>query len=174
MLSEEKTTAIRALARDGFIEPAHVVEAARDPESPLHDEFIWNVNEAAQQHWLDTARSLIRVVRVEVKDEPARSLAPYYVVDPLRPPKSQRYIQLDKAARDRELSGRVLSDEIDRIVAAIRRAQAVAGALGLSEELASLLDNVDMLRTRAETAAAERAAAEKPRRRKLSRAEARA
>lgn len=169
MLSAEKTDAIRALSRDGFVEPAHVVEAARDPESVLHDEFVWDVNEAAQQHWLDTARSLIRIVRVEVKDEPARTLAPFYVVDPMRPPKSTRYVELNKAARDRDLANRVLSDEVDRIVSAIRRAQSVAGALGLSDALADLLDNVNLLKSRAETAAAEKAALEKPRRRKPSR-----
>lgn len=175
MLSAEKTKFVRSLGSGGYIEPSAVVEAARDPKSPIHDEFEWDVHKAAQAHWLDTARQLIRFVRLETTTEPSKPMAPFYVIDPARPARSQRYVELNRAARDSEVAARVLADEVDRIVQAIRRAQAVAGVLGLSERLADLLDNVHLLRSAAEQAAAEKAKRDKPRaRRKPSRPEARA
>ena len=43
-----------------------VVKAAKDPANPLHRYFTWDVQKAAQQHWLEQARRLIRSVRVEI------------------------------------------------------------------------------------------------------------
>lgn len=40
-----------------------IVEAARDPESPLHRHFTWNVKEAAEKQWRQEARRLIQSVR---------------------------------------------------------------------------------------------------------------
>jgi hypothetical protein len=46
----------------GKTSPEAVVEFAKDnPKSALHGKFNWNVKEAAYQHWLDTARGIIRV-----------------------------------------------------------------------------------------------------------------
>jgi hypothetical protein len=175
MLSAEKARFVRSLGDGGYIEPAAVVEAARDPKCILHDEFEWDIRAAAEAHWLDTARSLIRFVRLETTTEPSKTMAPFYVIDPARPPRSNRYVELNRAARDREVAERVLADEVDRIVQAIRRAQSVAGVLGLGDKLADLLDNVNLLRSQAEQAAADRAKRDKPRaRRRSSRPEARA
>lgn len=40
-----------------------VVEAAKDPTSPLHGYFTWNVQEAAEKYWAVEARRLISSVR---------------------------------------------------------------------------------------------------------------
>lgn len=163
MLSKEKATFVRSLGDgNGHIEPAAVVEAAREPDSPIHDEFEWNVKAAAEQHWLDTARGLIRFVRLEVEVERETVIAPFYIVDPARPPRSQRYVELTRAGRDREIAERVMLDELDRIVNAIRRAQSVARVLGLSAKLEAMLEDVTRLKSKAERAAASKAA-RKPR-----------
>lgn len=157
MLTKDKTDRIRSLSDvEGHIEPRDVIADARDPRSPLHDEFNWNVDEAAEAHWLDTARGLIRFVRLEVKDEEVTVIAPFYVVDPVRPPRSQRYVELTTARRSADVANRVLIDECDRIVAAIRRAQAVAVVLGLSDQLHAMLDDVTRLRSKAERAAVDK------------------
>lgn len=49
-------------ANQGELSPHHVVDAARDEESPLHASFEWDDSEAAQQWRLQQARNLIRVV----------------------------------------------------------------------------------------------------------------
>ncbi len=53
--------ALLALKRRGTITPERVVEAARDPKSPLHSRFCWDDTEAAHQWRLQQARQLIRV-----------------------------------------------------------------------------------------------------------------
>jgi hypothetical protein len=165
MLTKEKADRIRSLSdAEGHIEPSEVVADARDPSSPLHDEFNWNKEEAAEAHWLDTARGLIRFVRLEVQIEQTSVVAPFYVVDPIRPPRSKRYVELTTAARSADIANRVLIDECDRIVAAIRRAQSVAVVLGLSGQLDAMLADVSRLRSKAE-----RAVVEKRRRRGVTR-----
>jgi hypothetical protein len=43
-----------------------VVEAAKDPVSPLHGFFTWDLAEAAAKQWLNEARRLIQSVRYVV------------------------------------------------------------------------------------------------------------
>lgn len=50
------------LQNGGILKAEAVVESARDPESPLHDQFQWDDTEAATQWRLQQARQLIRVV----------------------------------------------------------------------------------------------------------------
>lgn len=48
------------LKRDGVLNPARVVEAAKPKSSPLHECFTWDDSLAAHQHRLWEARMLIR------------------------------------------------------------------------------------------------------------------
>jgi hypothetical protein len=178
MISKEKAAYIRSVAdASGHIEPMRVIEAARDPTSPIHNDFPWDDAVAANAHRLDIARELIRFVKLEVKTETETVVAPYYVPDPERPPKSQRYVALTVAAQEREMAMKVLADELNRIAAAIRRAQEVALVCGLLDYLTQQLLDVTQLRTASERRKDE-AAAKKTRRReaggKTLRAEARA
>lgn len=54
----------------GELVPEAVVADARDPDSPLHRLFEWNEAEAAHQHRLSQARSLIRAVVVRYRATP--------------------------------------------------------------------------------------------------------
>lgn len=53
-----------------------VVEAAKDPTSPLHGHFTWDLKKAAQKQWLTEARRLIQSIRYVVvsqdTNEPVR------------------------------------------------------------------------------------------------------
>jgi hypothetical protein len=156
MISKAKADFIRTLAdATGHIEPGRVVAAARPADSIIHDEFNWDPNAAAMNHWMDTARGLIRFVKLEVMIERQTVIAPYYVPDPEREPKSKRYCSLNSATRDAALAKSILLAELDRIVQLIRRAQQIAAVLGLADELAELLDNVTELKTAAERKAEE-------------------
>lgn len=46
----------------GVLRPEDMVEFAKDPETTLHHDFNWDIEEAAYQHWLETARRIIRAV----------------------------------------------------------------------------------------------------------------
>ena len=175
MISQAKAAFVRGLeTADGYIDPDDVVAAARAKTSPIHDEFNWNTDEAAREHWRETARRLIRFVRLETEIQNVTVIAPMYVKDPL--PQSRKYVEITRANADREIAERVMVDELDRIASAIRRAQNVAAVLGLSGRLEAMLADVTRLRTRAERRAVERhpRARQLPRRRSSSRATARA
>jgi hypothetical protein len=69
--------ALAKIAEDGHgrLTPNAVVEAARNPRSPLHRHFEWDDAKAAEAYRLDQAREIIRVVRIEGNDneEPVRA-----------------------------------------------------------------------------------------------------
>ena len=59
-------------AHDGRLAPAQVVSAARSPDSPLHGEFEWDDDVAAEQYRLAQAGALIRRVKLHiVKQDPS-------------------------------------------------------------------------------------------------------
>lgn len=57
----------------GLVKPQHVLEAARDQQSPLHGAFTWDDGKAAEMQRLSEARTLIRCLTIEIvrpKPEP--------------------------------------------------------------------------------------------------------
>lgn len=68
--------AIIAAGAGGDFTPVAVVDAARDPASPLNPHFEWDDSVAAEKFRLDQAREIVRCVRVadiEANGEPARA-----------------------------------------------------------------------------------------------------
>ncbi len=75
---------------DGSLTPALIVKDARNPKSPLHNEFEWDDSKAAQQYRLEQARYITRAIECtiieheqEIKTYPYVSLrdepeTPYY------------------------------------------------------------------------------------------------
>lgn len=59
--------AIAAEADDGVLLAQNVVEAARNPNSTMHDQFEWDDGEAAAAYRLAQARWLIRKVEVVIE-----------------------------------------------------------------------------------------------------------
>lgn len=53
-------------ARDGMLSARDVIDAARDPGSPLHDEFEWDDDVAAENYRLAQAGMLIRRVKLTI------------------------------------------------------------------------------------------------------------
>lgn len=65
-LLKAELEAIRA--ERGVLIPQYVVEAARPQSSPLHRFFEWDDEKAAEQHRVETARGLIRSVRIQYRE----------------------------------------------------------------------------------------------------------
>lgn len=69
-LTRQRLVAIREelekLGTETRLTPETVVEAARDPRSPLHDRFQWDDSVAGEAYRLQQARALIKQVRVDV------------------------------------------------------------------------------------------------------------
>jgi len=59
-----------AEANGGYLNPAHVVEAARDSSHVLHAEFDWNDEYAAEKYRIAQAGALIRRVKFTVVRPP--------------------------------------------------------------------------------------------------------
>jgi hypothetical protein len=136
---EQRAAAIAACRdKSGRIMPYIVVDAARDPTSPLHDEFEWDVAKAAERDWIRTACELIRSVKFIVEYEDRKIVAPFYVSDPARD--ESAYIQTARIAKNGAMSERVLRDELARIVGAIHRAMNLAAAFNLKSSFERMLD----------------------------------
>mgnify|MGYP003421519919 FL=1 len=93
--------AIRALEKRGRLTPETVLDTARNPKSPLHDQFEWDDTAAAHQHRLQQARVLIRSVVVNITVEEKTFSTVHYVRDPLAE-KSQGYVSVEKLRSEPE------------------------------------------------------------------------
>lgn len=56
-------------ANRGRLEPEAVWKAAKARGHPLHKHFEWDVQKAAEAHWTDQARGLIRIIRIEEPEQ---------------------------------------------------------------------------------------------------------
>lgn len=99
----------------GVIKPAAVVDASRPLETPLHPCFEWDDYRAAELHREDTARSLIRSVRVVFEgDEDGVSKAdptPTYVHINTEEHGSG-YVTTRVAMSDAEMKAQVLAEAV--------------------------------------------------------------
>lgn len=124
----------------GTLTPELVVADAKRKDSPLHELFEWDKAKAAQAHWHDVARALIRNVRVVVVNEGRSLRAPYFVRDPALPSKVQGYTTVHKLRTDADLARDAVADECSRAASAFRRAQEVAAAVGVESDVRDLLN----------------------------------
>lgn len=75
---KEKAAAIKALERQGVVDPLDLVNAAKDPKHPCHDDFTWDIEQAANERWRDQARAVIRKVHFYVQvDETTERVVNY-------------------------------------------------------------------------------------------------
>lgn len=66
--TEEIRSALLAIgaAHDGILPPQAIVDAARNSRHVLHDEFLWDDEEAGEAYRLAQAGALVRRVKIEV------------------------------------------------------------------------------------------------------------
>lgn len=121
------------LANDGLLTPEAVVEDARDPDSPLHGGFEWDVEAAAYQHHLDCARRLIRSVKLMVKTETRTYEVRSYWKNPESDSKEQGYISFQRIASDEELKRSLLVEEYRKIARKLTTLRDTAEALDAAE-----------------------------------------
>lgn len=133
---------------DGRLTPDDVVEDARDESSPLHDHFEWDVEKAAAAHWVEQARALITSVMVVTVTNESTVRSVFYVRDPRADSKQQGYVTITTLRNDEDLARDALVEEFARIGDLLRRARSLALAVGIGEEVESLLATVTGLRKR--------------------------
>jgi hypothetical protein len=135
-MSEIATELARIAAESGGqLIPARVVEAARNPDSPLHDRFEWDDSAAAQAHRLHQARTLIRSVKMIVETNQRIITAPAFVRDPAHAARTAGYVHTLSLRSDVDLAREAVIAEFQRASAALTRARAVAAVLGIQEDI---------------------------------------
>jgi hypothetical protein len=122
-----------ATEHGGVVTPAQVVEAARDPANPLHEEFEWDDSVAAEQWRLAQARTLIRSIRVVVSVHNVQFQCQGYVHDP--DTNGQGYTTIARLRTDRDRAEQALAVEINRVTSSAARAREIALGLELSEQI---------------------------------------
>lgn len=135
-------------AHGGVLRPRDVVQAASNKLHPLHDEFEWNNEKAANKHREQQARILITTyVSAKVTVCDLVVAAPYYVKDPTLPAGKQGYTTL--TGMDKVSARETLLSEFQRCKSAIDRARGVCAVLdrehpklGLASELEALLQRL--------------------------------
>lgn len=135
---------IRQLEHEGRLTPDEVIGDAKDPSSPLHDEFTWDVNEAALEHWRDTARRIIRSVVYTVEIHNSQVTVPLYTHDPDRK-QEQGYITVTKLLTEKDLAAKCLAQEFDRAASSASRALNYASVFGLQRDVRGLLSRIESL-----------------------------
>ena len=69
--SERLAAVISDIVRsEGECSPSRLVDAARDPQSEIHDCFLWDSEEALEKHLLIEARRYLRIIKIEVEHAP--------------------------------------------------------------------------------------------------------
>ena len=129
--------ALASISDDNGLTPSSVVEAARDPKSPLNPFFEWDDSKAAEAYREDQARALVRIIRVAENedDEPVRAFisvsAPggvsYRSADEVRNSTDLQLVVLRQAERDLEAwerRYRSLKDICDLVTVAREKAAA--------------------------------------------------
>jgi hypothetical protein len=133
---------INKLARNGKVTAAMVVADAKKPDSPLHSEFDWDVKSAAEKHWLETGRLLIRSVQVNIKinEKEVRSVG--YVRDPEAEPNSPGYVSIARLRTDEDVAHEAVSYEFIRAAAAVARARKIAKVLDVDPQMEEIEDKI--------------------------------
>ena len=123
-----------------------VVEAARDPGHAWHNRFDWNDETAGHRWRLMQARTLIRSVRYERRTETRVLHSPMYVRDPDAEADEQAYTSVSSLRSDEDRARAALINEFGRVASALRRARELADVLGLDDQVAQMLGQVEGLR----------------------------
>lgn len=146
--SLEVTQAVEALRdAEGYLATETVVEAARDPASPLHGHFEWQDDKAAHFYRLGQARQLIRSLRIPVRIGPTVVTSVAYVPSPRA---TGLYQRLDEIVPRSDTAKAVVLAELSRVSFALNRARKIAAVVDLANEVDDLLDALTTIRQRIE------------------------
>lgn len=126
---------------NGRLSPEIVVNDARNPSSPLHDMFEWDVDKAAYSHWIERAREILRTVKVKVTIEERTLTVPKYVHDPYAK-NEQGYEDVLVIRNSKQWSSDAVDLEIARLRAAIKKAHDMAVLYGYEDRFFDVMNEI--------------------------------
>jgi hypothetical protein len=140
-LTRAQIAAIRSLEnRRGQLTPRQVVAAAKNPRSPLHSLFDWDIQQAAEHWWLHRARVVIGAVTIQVQTREVTYKASAYMVDTAVD--GQGYRSVAALKTDVAQARESLIYTLEMAAGHLRRSFDLAAPLGLSNEIDQLLHDI--------------------------------
>lgn len=152
--SEQIRAALAAIAaaNNNLLNPLHVVAAARDPGSVLHDEFEWDDDAAAENYRLVQAGALIRRVKFTLVRQDAQTkqlqiqTTRAFQSRPSQRVKDAGYEPVEEIMADQEKRNELI-DQVLRELKAYRKRY--ADLMALSGVWQAIDDAIDVLDTSA-------------------------
>jgi len=138
-ITEEGKSLLIALDKKHNLTPTDVVEAAKDPKSPIHHHFCWDDTEAAHRYRIQQARSLIVSVRTIITTVDGGTVVPVFVRDTTREPSEQGYTSIAGIKPKSKQARSLLLYEVGRALSILQRATSIADQLGENGELSKLV-----------------------------------
>lgn len=132
--------------KHGHLTPEMVVNDAMSPDSPLHGEFMWDKDTAAQAHWIEQARRLIRSVKIIITTETKVIKTVAYVRDPTKEGNEQGYLSVERIRGDKDIAREALVEEFKRAGSALQRAQRLAIAFGIEDQIEVMAKQIQQIR----------------------------
>lgn len=124
----------------GQITARRVLDDAREPKSPLHKLFNWNVQHAAEHWWLHQARLVIGAVSIQVTHQHTVIKSPCYIVDTAV--KGDGYRSVVAMKTDTASARESLVYTLEMAAGQLRRAYDLAVPLDLATEIDGLLAQI--------------------------------
>ena len=118
----DKESAIRALEKNGRVDPNDLIRAAQNPSHPCHQDFTWDVEQAAKERWRDQARYLIRKCRFDVTFEDVTSPVVQYVASNTE---EAVFVSLPKM-RGKAAVRETMQGELDMLLGNVGRVRGIA------------------------------------------------
>lgn len=146
-LNEVHVAHIVSLEYEGKTTAAAILADAKNPTSPIHELYDWDVQKAAEAHWMDRTREIVRLVKVVVHLTTHTIKLPRYLQDPDKEPGAQGYMTVDALRLEPTMARRALRAEFDRVTSSLKRARLISIGLGLEDEVDGLLATVSGLRS---------------------------
>jgi len=133
------------LEAQGKLTPDEVVTLAKDPASPLHEYFEWDVQKAAEEHWRNTARQIIRTFKVTFTYHDVVIRVPEFVHDEKKKKTEPGYVLAERAKSSADVARATLESALDTARAHLERAQGIAALLEMEDEATKITRAIEAL-----------------------------
>lgn len=126
----------------GILTSAMVVKDAKDPKSPLHRHFDWDVQSAAEKYWLQQAGVIIRCVMVSVEVN-GQDIATRAWVS-VRQSEQREYMPLAEVEQNPALRSQVLLDARESLVGWLNRYETYKELFGAVSSVRKAVDEIQI------------------------------
>lgn len=149
-MDKETKDAIHAvltkLENEGRLAPDPVIEEARNPDSPLHGQFQWDVEKAAMITWRAQARSLISQFHITVTVHRTEYRIQEFVEAPSKPENEQGYVAFSKLKSNKDLAREFIDRELGIASTYVSKTTDYARVLGLEKRVEKVVKEITSLR----------------------------